>query len=308
MRIAIVGFGRMGAGLARQALGHGHEVVGFDPNPEATAALREEGLESADSLASLVERLEPPRTVLLWVPHGEPTELTVDALVGLLAPGDVLVDGGNSHWADSIRRHAALAAAGVHFLDVGTSGGIKGATEGAAFMAGGEPEAFGQVAPVLRDMAIDHRAVLHAGPPGAGHFVKLVHNAIEFGMVQAIAEGVEMLDRSEFPLDLPALFEHWQHGSVIRAWLTELMGEALARNPDLGELSTYVEDTEEVKWVLEWSMRADVPAPVVSAAQNALMSYRDIDSPAAKAHALLRNAFGGHPLHRRGEAPGGERE
>lgn len=308
MRIGIVGFGRMGGGLASQALAAGHEVVGYDPRPEATAALREDGLEPAESLPALVDALEPPRTVMLWVPHGDATEQAIETLRGLLAPGDVVVDGGNSHWEDSIRRHGALAEAGVGFLDVGTSGGVDGARQGAAFMAGGEAETFAHIAPVLRDMAIDDRAVHHVGPPGAGHFVKLVHNAIEFGMVQAIAEGVEMLERSDFPLDLPALFEHWQHGSVIRGWLTELMGEALARHADLDELSTYVEDTDEVKWVLEWSLRADVPAPVVSAAQNALMSYRDVDWTAAKAHALLRNAFGGHPLHRRGEEPGGGRE
>lgn len=304
MRIGIVGFGRMGANLARQALAAGHEVVGFDPNPEATAVLREEGLAPADSLAGLVDTLERPRTILLWVPHGSPTEATIDALRGLLDPGDVVVDGGNSHWEDSMHRHAKFSESSVRFLDVGTSGGVKGAREGAAFMAGGEVEAFELVAPVLRDMAIDDGAVFYAGPPGSGHFVKLVHNAIEFGMVQAIAEGVEMLDRSDFPLDLPALFKHWQHGSVIRGWLTELMGEALTRHRNLGELSTYLEDTEEVKWVLEWSMRTDVPTPVVSAAQNALVSYRDVDSSAAKAHALLRHAFGGHPLHRRGDPPG----
>jgi 6-phosphogluconate dehydrogenase len=304
VQVGIVGFGRMGANLARQALEHGHQVVGFDPAMAAVEAVRPAGVEPAASLEQLVERLEPPRCVLLWVPHGDPTERDVRDLAGLLASDDLLVDGGNSHWRDSIRRHDELAASGIRFLDMGTSGGVEGARSGAAFMVGGEAEAFERVSPLLRDLAVDDRAVYHVGPPGSGHFVKLVHNAIEFGMVQAIAEGVEMLERSGFPLDLPRLFEHWQHGSVIRGWLTELMGEALAREPDLGELSTYVEDTGEVKWLLEWALGADIPAPVVSTAQTALMAYRDVDSPAAKAHALLRNAFGGHPVHRRDD-PGG---
>ena len=294
----------MGTNLARQALEHGHAVVGFDPAASAVEEVRAAGVESSGSLEELVRKLEPPRCILLWVPHGDPTEETVRSLRGLLSEQDLVVDGGNSHWVDSIRRHGELAASGIRFLDVGTSGGVEGARHGAAFMAGGEADAFKRVAPLLRDLAIDERAVYHAGPAGSGHFVKLVHNAIEFGMVQAIAEGVEMLERSGFPLDLPALFAHWQHGSVIRGWLTELMGEALERHPSRDELSTYVEDTEEVKWVLEWALRADIPSPVVSAAQNALTSYRDLDSTAAKAHALLRNAFGGHPLHRRGDQHG----
>jgi 6-phosphogluconate dehydrogenase len=164
-------------------------------------------------------------------------------------------------------------------------------------MAGGERDAFAVVEPLLRDLAFDAQATLFVGAPGSGHFVKLIHNAIEFGMVQAIAEGMELLQRSDFELDLPALLENWNHGSVIRSWLVELMREALEENPDLERLSTYVEDTGEVKWVLAWALERDIPSPVISDSQQALMAYRDLDWPAAKAVALLRHGFGGHPVH-----------
>jgi len=214
-----------------------------------------------------------------------------------IARSDVVVDGGNSHWEDSRRRHAEFAERRIRFLDMGTSGGVWGARHGACFMAGGDPEAYALVAPLLIDLAYDERAVQFVGAPGTGHFVKLVHNAIEFGMVQAIAEGVELLERSGFSPDLPAVFENWNHGSVIRSWLVELMRDALQEHPDLDRLSTYVEDTGEVKWVLEWAMRRDIPSPVISDSQQALMAYRDLDWPAAKAVALLRHGYGGHPVH-----------
>jgi 6-phosphogluconate dehydrogenase len=301
MRFGLIGLGRMGAGVAKNALDHGHEVVGVDP--QAAQALAADGLEPADGLEDLARRLEPPRTIVLWVPHGDPTEEVCRALRPLLDAGDLVVDGGNSHWEDSKRRHAFFAETDVAFLDVGTSGGVSGAREGACFMAGGDADAFARIEPLLTDLAVDPRGVVHAGPPGAGHFAKLIHNGIEFGMIQAIAEGVEMLERSEFPLDLPALFDNWMHGSVIRSWLVELMGQALAENPGRADLSTYVEDTDEVKWVLEWAMREDIPTPVTADAQQLLMQYRDLESPQAKAVALLRHGFGGHPVHRRGDEP-----
>src|SRR5205085_638966 len=184
----------------------------------------------------------------------------------------------------------------IPFLDMGTSGGVSGARHGACFMAGGDEHAYRVVEPLLKDLAFDERGTLFVGAPGSGHFVKLIHNAIEFGMVQAIAEGAEMLTRAEYSLDLPALFENWNHGSVIRSWLVELMRDGLRDNHDLTELSTYVEDTAEVKWVLSWALDRDIPSPVISDSQQALMGYRDLDSPSAKAVALLRHGFGGHPV------------
>jgi 6-phosphogluconate dehydrogenase len=301
MRFGIVGLGRMGANLARQAMEKGHEVVGYNLDHARTEELAGEGLEPSGSLAELASRLDPPRVAFVYVPHGAPTEVVVEELRGLLEPGDVVVDGGNSHWEDAKRRYASLAESGIRFLDVGTSGGVDGARHGACFMAGGDREAYDLVEPVLRDLAVDPQGTIFVGPPGSGHFAKLVHNAIEFGMVQAIAEGVELLQRSEYELDLPALFDNWNHGSVIRSWLVELMRDALREEPDLGELSTFVEDTGEVKWVLDWALERDVPTPVISGAQQMLIGYRDLDWPAAKAVALLRHGYGGHPVHRAGE-------
>jgi 6-phosphogluconate dehydrogenase len=301
MRIGIVGLGRMGANLARAAIEHGHEVVGHDPAEETRRELATEGLEPASTLKELTDKLDPPRVVLVYVPHGDPTEWVCEQLRTLGDGGDVIVDGGNSHWEDSRRRHGLFAARGIRFLDVGTSGGLRGARHGACFMAGGDHDAYAMVEPLLRDLAFDDSATLFVGAPGSGHFVKLIHNAIEFGMVQAIAEGAEMLTRADYELDLPALFDNWNHGSVIRSWLVELARDGFQENPDLSQLSTYVEDTGEVKWVLGWALDRDIPSPVISDSQQALMSYRDLDSPAAKAVALLRHGFGGHPVHERAE-------
>jgi 6-phosphogluconate dehydrogenase len=301
MRVGIVGLGRMGGNLARAAIEHGHQIVGYDPSEETRDQLARDGLEPAGSIEELVAKLDSPRVVLIYVPHGDPTESVCNRLRGVGSPGDVFVDGGNSHWRDSRRRHDAFAQDGIRFLDVGTSGGLRGARYGACFMAGGETDAYAVVEPLLKDLAFDDRASLFVGPPGSGHFVKLVHNAIEFGMVEAIAEGVELLMRADYQLDLPALFENWNHGSVIRSWLVELMRDGLQENPDFSRLSTYVEDTGEVKWVLNWALDRDIPSLVISDSQQALMGYRDLDSPAGKAVALLRHGFGGHPVHERAE-------
>ena len=297
MRFGIVGLGRMGSNLARRAIKRGHEVVGFDQNIELVQSLAAEGIDPAHSLSGLLVKLPAPRIVFLYVPHGGPTELVCQELREPFFRGDIVVDGGNSHWLDSVRHHEFFAEAGVRFLDVGTSGGVQGAREGACFMVGGDHDAFVVVRPVLNDLAVDEEAVFYAGPPGSGHFVKLVHNAIEFGMVQAIAEGVELLKRSDYQPNLVGLFHNWMHGSVIRSWLVELMGKALAENPDFAELSTYVEDTGEVKWVLKWAMDNDIPAPVMSSSQMALLEHRDVRSPTAISVALLRNQYGGHPVH-----------
>jgi 6-phosphogluconate dehydrogenase len=301
MDVGIVGLGRMGVSLAARATERDHRVVGWDPQGSARERVRAEaGLEPVDTLGDLVAALEAPRTILLYVPHGTPVDANLDELLPLLATGDVIADGGNSHWEDSIRRHARCAEAGVRYLDIGTSGGTSDALgwEGAAFMVGGADETFEQVAPLLRDLAVDEQAVFHAGEDGAGHFVKLIHNAIEFGMLQSIAEGVELLQRSGYDLDLSGLFEHWNHGTVIRSWLVELMGNALRHERSWDSLSTEVEDTGEVKWVLKWAIDADIPIPAVTAAQTELMRSRDRTSPTDKALALLRHEFGGHPVHR----------
>jgi len=257
----------------------------------------EAGLVEVRSYEDLKVRLAPPRVVFLYIPSGPAVDKILDDLAEEFDAGDVLVDGGNSYWGDSIRRHRRLKEKGIDFVDLGTSGGVEGARHGACFMAGGDADAYALVEALLVDLAVDERGARFVGPPGSGHFVKLVHNAIEFGMVQAIAEGVELLARSEFTLDLPTLFDNCNHGSVIRSWLVELMRDALQENPDLERLSTYVEDTGEVKWVLEWALQQDIPSPVIADSQQALMAYRDQGWPAAKAVALLRHGYGGHPVH-----------
>lgn len=306
MRFGIVGLGRMGANIARHAKEKGHDVVGFDPGEEARRAVEKDGVSTEASLKELADALEAPRVIFLYVPHGPITDKVCHELLGILAEGDILVDGGNSHWEDSRRRHATFAERGIRFVDMGTSGGIEGARTGACFMAGGPRDAYDVIEPILRDLAINDDAVVHAGEGGgAGHFAKLVHNAIEFGMIQSIAEGVEMLQRSDYELDIPGLFVNWNNGSVIRSWLVELMGKALRETDEKAwdQLSTYVEDTDEVKWVLNWALDADIPTPVIAHAQQQLMQYRDLDWPAAKAVALLRNQFGGHPVHKVGDPP-----
>jgi 6-phosphogluconate dehydrogenase len=298
MRFGIVGLGRMGGNLARAALEHGHEVVGYSADERPVHELAGEGLVPAESLEQLAGELTPPRLVLVYVPHGAAIEQVCESLLEPLTAGDVVVDGGNSHWEDSRRRHETFARREIRFADMGTSGGVWGARHGACFMVGGDRDTYALLMPLLRDLAFDERAVAFTGGPGSGHFTKLIHNAIEFGMVQSIAEGVEMLARSDFELDLPTVLDNWAHGSVIRSWLVELMRDALLETPDVERLSTYVEDTGEVKWVLEWALDRDIPSPAISDSQQALMSYRDLDWPAAKAVALLRHGFGGHPVHR----------
>lgn len=304
MRCGIVGMGRMGGGLATQALARGHTVVGFDTGGVAPQ-LVSRGVEAAGSLQDLVERLAPPRLVLLYVPHGAITEQTVEDLSRLLAQGDILADGGNSHWRDSARRSRAAAGRGVRYLDLGTSGGVEGARGGACFMVGGDSEAFASAEPLLRDLAVPE-GVAHVGGPGAGHFAKLIHNAIEFGMVQAIAEGVALLRSGEYPFDLPSLFHNWAHGSVIRGWLIELAERALRENPELEHLSGYVEDTREVRWAVEHALEKEVWIPVIAESELAFYQYRDQTGVAAKVVAMLRHEYGGHPLRRADEAGASE--
>lgn len=295
MRFGIVGLGRMGASLAALALDKGHSVAGYTRSgvPEALASA---GLQGAASPQALVEALAPPRIILLYVPHGAAAEGVIRDLGGRLSRGDLLVDGGNSHWRDSVRRHRELDALGVGFLDAGTSGGIEGARRGACFMVGGDAEAFAGVKPLLEDLAVPD-GVARVGPAGAGHFAKLVHNAIEFGMLQAIGEGVDLLEHSDYRYDLPALFHNWAHGSVIRGWLIELMERGLRKRPRLEGLSPRVEDTREVRWAVEHALARELWTPVIALSEMALYRSRDPGCLSAKAVAVMRHEFGGHPLH-----------
>lgn len=301
MQLGMIGLGKMGSRLAAQAMRKGHDVVGYDLNHNRGRFLVALGGRTEVSVTKLALALRAPRVVFLYVPHGAPVDAVLDELEPHLESGDVVVDGGNSHWKASAQRHARLAKHGIEFIDLGTSGGLEGAAYGACFMAGGEPHVFARIEPVLIDLAVP-RGVALVGPPGAGHFVKLIHNAIEFAMLQALGEGMDLLARSNYPLDLAQIVEAWCHGSVIRGWLVELLARALSARR-LDDLSSHVEDTREVRWAIEYALEQEAWIPAIVAAELALYRYRDHDGVAGKTVALLRHAFGNHPLHAAGFVP-----
>jgi 6-phosphogluconate dehydrogenase len=283
----------MGGNLALQAMEKGIRVAGFS-HGEASAELLEAGLAQAQELAGLREALAPPRTILIYIPAGKAVDETLDRLAEIVESEDVLVDGGNSYWGDSQRRYRRLKERGTRFVDLGTSGGIDGARHGACFMAGGERTAVEQIQPLLQELAVPGGFV-HAGPPGAGHYVKLVHNGIEFGMLQAIGEGMQLLERHGQPLDIPGVLRCWRHGSVIRSWLVDLMEEAYRAEGGTGRIPSYIEDTGEVNWLVSDALRMEVPIPVIAQSVMQLFASRDDQATWARAIAMMRHGFGGHP-------------
>ncbi len=294
MAFGLVGLGKMGANLALQALEKETRVVGFDLKG-VSAELKQAGLAEVKDLAGFRTHLPAPRVVLVYVPAGPAVDKVLDELCAALEPGDLLVDGGNSYWGDSIRRHARLEERGFRFVDLGTSGGWSGARHGACFMAGGEDEDFRLLEPILTELAVPE-GVLHAGPAGSGHFVKLVHNGIEFGMLQAIGEGMDLLLRSGYHLDVGAVLHNWNHGSVIRSWLVELMEQTWREFGGVEGIPPYVEDTGEVNWLVSDALRMEVPIPVISQAVQKLFASRDQQHNWARAIAMMRHGFGGHPF------------
>jgi 6-phosphogluconate dehydrogenase len=297
MICGMIGLGRIGGSLSRQAIEKGHQVIGYSKSDEELSTLAKEGLEPAETIQSLVGKLVPPRIIFLYIPHGEPTNEVCKELKCFLESGDIVVDGGNSHWKQSVIRYEEFKEMGIRFLDCGTSGGVEGARKGACFMVGGDKATYAEVEPLLRDLAVPE-GTLHAGPAGAGHFSKLVHNAIEFGMLQAIGEGVALLESSNYQFDLPAIMHNWSNGSVIRGWLIELMEKGLRENK-LETLSSHVEDTREVRWAVEHALEKEVWIPVIAQSELALYRSRDPENLSAKSVALMRNGFGGHPLHKK---------
>jgi 6-phosphogluconate dehydrogenase len=289
----VIGLGRMGGNLARQTMEKGMRVVGFTRHG-APPDMLEAGLVEVRTYEDLKEQLTPPRIVFLYIPSGPAVDKILDELAQEFEEGDILVDGGNSYWGDSIRRHRRLKEEGIHFVDLGTSGGVEGARHGACFMAGGEQGAIALVEPILRELAIEDGYV-HAGPPGAGHFTKLVHNGIEFGMLQAIAEGVDLLERYHDRLEIAEVLRCWRHGSVIRSWLIDLMEEAYRSNGGTEKIPAYVEDTGEVNWLVDDALHMEVPIPVISQAVMQLFASRDDRKNWARAIAMMRHGFGGHP-------------
>ena len=291
--LGIVGLGRMGGGLALQALTKGIRVVGYTRGG-AGRELVEAGLEEVGDPDGLRAALAPRRAVLLYVPAGPAVDQLLETLAGVLEPGDVLVDGGNSYWGDSIRRHDRLRERGIDLVDLGTSGGVEGARHGACFMAGGDAAAVERLAPMLRELAVPGGYV-HAGPPGSGHYAKLVHNGVEFGMLQAIGEGVDLLERHPAGLAVADILRCWRNGSVIRSWLIDLMEEAYRAEGGLDGIPPYVEDTGEVNWLVADALRMEVPIPVIAQSVQQLFASRDDRRLWARAIAMMRHGFGGHP-------------
>ncbi len=289
----VIGLGRIGGGLAHQALEKGLRVVGASRSG-APKDLVAAGLAEIKDFADFRKELRAPRAVFLYVPAGPAVDKLLGELEEALEPGDIVVDGGNSYWGDSIRRHARLRGRGLHLVDVGTSGGLEGARRGACFMAGGEREAVALVEPLLKALAVEGGYV-HAGPPGAGHYVKLVHNGIEFGMLQALGEGFELLARYPQPLELGGTLECWRHGSVIRGWLVDLLAQHYAADPQMKKPGTHIEDTGEVNWLVADALKMEVPVPVISQAVMQLFASRDTGKEWARAVVAMRHGFGGHP-------------
>lgn len=290
IQLGIIGLGRIGGNLALQAMEKKIKVVGLDLEPKPQ--LEAQGLKIAPDIASLARTLTHPRVIYLSLPAGPAVDSVLQNLLTHLEQGDVVLDGGNSFFLDSVRRENDLRARGIHFLDCGTSGGVEGARRGACFMVGGREEGVRLAEPILKKLAVEG-GYLHTGPPGSGHFVKLVHNGIEFGMLQAIGDGVELLAGSEFRLDLEKIFHVWSHGSVIRGWLVELMAGGL-KTKALDDIESYVEDTGEVNWLVQYAINREIPIPVISQSIMELFRFRQRDGVAAKSVALMRKGFGGH--------------
>jgi 6-phosphogluconate dehydrogenase len=298
MKLGMIGLGRMGANMAQRLMRAGHRVAGFDPKAEARKALEGEGAESADSLASLVEKLPAPRTLWVMVPSGAITDQTLAGLLTLLAPGDTVVDGGNSNYKDTLRRAAMFAEKKISFIDCGTSGGVWGLAEGYSMMVGGDEAAVARLRPIFEALApAKDRGWGRVGPVGSGHFTKMIHNGIEYGMMQAYAEGFSILQhKRDFALDLHQVAEIWREGSVVRSWLLDLTSAALEKNPSMAGIAPYVEDSGEGRWTVAEAIDLGVPAPVITQSLIERLRSRDDDSFTDKLLAAMRNEFGGHAI------------
>lgn len=299
MEIGIVGLGKMGGNIARRLVAGGHTVVGYNLEPLLTKNLNAEiGLRPSFSLEELVAELSPVRTIWLMIPAGLPTEMTIDSLKSLLDKGDVIIDGGNSNYKDSVQRSKELMRVGINFVDVGTSGGIWGLSEGYSMMIGGEPEIVDKLEPVFSVLAPGkNKGWGRVGPVGSGHYAKMIHNGIEYGLMQAYAEGFEILrSKKEFDFDLKNIAEIWMHGSVIRSWLLELIEEILKSDEELRDILPWVPDSGEGRWAVAEAIDLDVPAPVITLSLQKRIQTRVHEDYSAKLLAAIRNRFGGHEI------------
>ncbi|HWJ13144.1 MAG TPA: decarboxylating 6-phosphogluconate dehydrogenase [Gemmatimonadaceae bacterium] len=297
MQLAMIGLGRMGGNMTERLLRKGHSMVAYDRTPDVVAKYQKIGATGVNDLPAVISALSAPRVIWIMVPAGDPVDQTIAALVPNLSKGDVIIDGGNSNFHDSIRRGQELASSGIEFIDAGTSGGIWGLENGYCLMVGGSDAAVSHCEPIFRALAPDD-GYAHVGPTGAGHYVKMVHNGIEYGMLQAYAEGYEILHASKtFPsLDLEQIANVWQHGSVVRSWLNELAAAAFARDASLSAIKGWVADSGEGRWTVQEAIDLDVPAPVITLSLQARFRSRQTDSFGAKVIAALRNEFGGHAV------------
>jgi 6-phosphogluconate dehydrogenase len=293
MKLGIIGLGKMGANLALQAIDKKILVVGKARSRKSE--LEQKGITIVDNYKDFVSFLDHPRVIYLSLPAGSTVDLVLQELSPFLEKGDVIMDGGNSFYLDSVNREKQLWNEGIYFLDCGTSGGLNGARYGGCFMIGGKELGIKVVEPILKKLALNEDAYVHTGGPGSGHFVKLVHNGIEFGMLQAIGEGFALLQQSDFNLDIAQIFKNWSNGSVIRSWLVELMEKGLKEGPNFENIESYVEDTGEVDWLVQDAINREIPIPIISQSVMELFKSRTKDSDTYRAIALMRHGFGGHP-------------
>ncbi len=298
MKIAMVGLGKMGGNMTGRLMRDGHEVVVWNLTPEPIEEYAKKGAIPSTSLADMVKKLPKPRVVWLMVPAGKPVDQNIRELKKLLKKGDVIIDGGNSEWQDSLKRAKSLKPSGIHFVDCGVSGGVWGLKEGYCLMYGGDKKICDYVEPIFKTLA-PKNGYLYCGSEGSGHYVKMVHNGIEYGMLQAYAEGFAVLQSSQFDLDLRAISKVWQYGSVIRSWLLELAERVFKEDPTLEDLEPYVWDSGEGRWTVDAAIHQNVPAPIITASLIARIASRDSNSFSMKTIAALRNQFGGHAVKKK---------
>ncbi|MBZ4220943.1 decarboxylating 6-phosphogluconate dehydrogenase [Bacillus wiedmannii] len=297
MRVGLIGLGKMGLNLGKNLMDHKHEVAAFDLNTSAVEEMKEYGATGVSSLSELVQSLESPRILWVMLPHAV-VDSVINEITPLLSKGDILIEAGNSHYKESIRRYEQLKKDGIHFMDAGTSGGMEGARNGACYMIGGDQEAWDIVEPIFRDTAVEN-GYLYAGKAGSGHFLKMVHNGIEYGMMAAIGEGFEILEKSEFDYDYEKVSRVWNNGSVIRSWLMELTENAFSKDAKLDEIKGVMHSSGEGKWTVETALDLQTATPVI--AMSLLMRYRSLDNDTftGKVVAALRNEFGGHAVEKK---------